>query len=262
MTSAKRLRLDAELVRRGIAPTRSAARRLISEGKVLLQGLPVTTVARQVSAGEAIALAPDAARFVSRGGIKLDGALRDLGVAVEGRRWMDAGASTGGFTDRLLQGGAESVLAVDVGYGQLAWSLRNDDRVVVMERTNIRYLDPADLPWVPDAVVGDLSFISLTLVLPRLAELSGPEADLLLLVKPQFEVGRDALGKGGVVRERSGWEAALRRVAAAGEGAGFGAVGASVSDIRGPAGNVEFFLHLCRDRDADMSVIDTVLEGV
>jgi 23S rRNA (cytidine1920-2'-O)/16S rRNA (cytidine1409-2'-O)-methyltransferase len=159
---------------------------------VTVRGLPVTRPASLVGPEEPIALTTDPAPFVSRGGLKLDAALERLDVVVSGRRWLDAGASTGGFTDRLLQGGAEAVVAVDVGYGQLDWGLRNNDRVTVMERANVRLLDATDLPWSADGVTADLSFISLTKVLPTLVGVATVDADFLLLVKPQFEVGREA----------------------------------------------------------------------
>jgi 23S rRNA (cytidine1920-2'-O)/16S rRNA (cytidine1409-2'-O)-methyltransferase len=167
-------------------------------------------------------------------------------VTVEGRRWLDAGASTGGFTDRLLQGGASAVIAVDVGYGQLDWGLRMDDRVVVIERTNVRHLAPDDLPWAPEGVVADLSFISLELVLPSLVSVASSDADYLLLVKPQFEVGRHDVGKGGVVRDPSLWRAALQRVVETGRRLGLGLVGAVPSEPPGPAGNREFFVLMRR----------------
>jgi 23S rRNA (cytidine1920-2'-O)/16S rRNA (cytidine1409-2'-O)-methyltransferase len=194
--------------------------------------------------------APD--RWVSRGGHKLDGALDVLGFDVAGRVCLDAGASTGGFTDVLLSRGAARVVAVDVGYGQLAWRLRTDPRVVVLERRNVRHLRPADLPSPPaDLVVADLSFISLALVLPALVDVAAATADFVLLVKPQFEAGREAVGRGGVVRDPAAWEAALQRVAAAGEALGLAVAGACVSPLPGPTGNVEFFLHLRPDGDSD-----------
>jgi 23S rRNA (cytidine1920-2'-O)/16S rRNA (cytidine1409-2'-O)-methyltransferase len=179
---------------------------------------------------------------------------------VAGRRWLDAGASTGGFTDRLLQGGALSVIAIDVGYGQLDWKLRNDERVHVMERTNVRDLTPGDLPHAPEGITGDLSFISLGLVLPALVAVADPTADFVLLVKPQFEVGRGAVTKGGVVRDPELWRSALNGVAAAADELGLAVLGACVSDLKGPAGNTEFFLHLKRGHDSDMATIDRALE--
>jgi 23S rRNA (cytidine1920-2'-O)/16S rRNA (cytidine1409-2'-O)-methyltransferase len=191
-----------------------------------------------------VALMKQPRRFVSRGGDKLDGALDRLGIDVRGQSWLDAGASTGGFTDCLLQRGAAKIAAVDVGYGQLDWGLRNDDRVEVLERVNVRTLVPDDLPWVPDGVVADLSFISLRLVLPALVEVAGDDASFVVLVKPQFEVGKEQVGSGGVVRDPELWAAALGAIAAAARGLGLGMRGATVAEPPGPAGNREFFLHL------------------
>ena len=209
-----------------------------------------------------ISLVGERPRFVSRGGDKLDGALGRFGVPVAGRRWLDAGASTGGFTDRLLQGGAEAVIAVDVGYGQLDHRLRNDPRVTVLERTNARHLTAAALPWTPDAVVADLSFISLSLVVPALASVAKRDADQLLLVKPQFEAGREAVGKGGVVRDPGAWLASLEKVVRAGAAAGLGLVAAAVAEPPGPAGNREFFVHLRRGGDAGDRVLHAAVEEV
>ena len=237
-------RLDTELVRRGLSSSRTEAQRAIDAGKVTVKGLPATRAATMVSSDDPIALVDDGPRFVSRGGDKLDRALARLDVAVAGKRWLDAGASTGGFTDRLLQGGAAGVCAIDVGYGQLAWGLRNDERVTVIERTNVRTLTPDELPWSPEGVVADLSFISLTLVLPALRAVALDDADFILLVKPQFEVGKDEVGKGGVVRDPNLWRAAIRRVVERAAELGLGLAAAVPSEVPGPAGNREFFVHL------------------
>src|SRR5918996_3682491 len=237
---AKRARLDAELVRRRLVASRTEAQRAIQAGTVVVNGVPATRAATLVANDARVELTSEPSPFVSRGGSKLDGALDRLDVTVEGRRWLDAGASTGGFTDRLLQGGASAVIAVDVGYGQLDWGLRMDDRVVVIERTNVRHLAPDDLPWAPEGVVADLSFISLELVLPPLVSAATPDADFVLLVKPQFEVGKEAVGKGGVVRDPSLWRDALQRVVETGGRLGVGLVGAVPSEPPGPAGNREF----------------------
>ncbi|MDQ3952853.1 MAG: TlyA family RNA methyltransferase [Actinomycetota bacterium] len=241
---SKPARLDAELVRRGLAGSRAEAKTAIEQGKVAVRGVPASRATTLVSPADPITLTAPASRFVSRGGAKLDGALARLDVAVAGRRWLDAGASTGGFTDRLLQGGAAAVIAADVGYGQLAWRLRNDERVVVIERLNLRELTPDHLPWRPDGIVADLSFISLRLVLPPLAAVASEDADYVVLVKPQFEVGRDAIGKGGVVRDPALWVESMRGVAEAAAAASLGLAGAVASPLAGPAGNREFFLHL------------------
>jgi 23S rRNA (cytidine1920-2'-O)/16S rRNA (cytidine1409-2'-O)-methyltransferase len=242
--STKPLRLDAELVRRRLYPSRTEARRAIESGAVAVRGLRVTKPASLVAPEASITIEGPPPRFASRGGDKLDGALARFDVEVEGLRWLDAGASTGGFTDRLLAGRAAAVAAVDVGYGQLDFRLRTDDRVVVLERTNVRRLTLADLPWRPQGVVADLSFISLTLVLPALATVAEEDADHVLLVKPQFEVGRDAVGRGGVVHSPELWRGALESVVRTAERAGLGLEDACRSPLLGPAGNTEFFVHL------------------
>ena len=258
----KPLRLDAELVRRGLVSSRSEAGRAISEGKVVVKGIPVTRAATLVPPEVSIAFAAPPAPFVSRGGEKLEGALRSLGIEVADRRWLDAGASTGGFTDCLLQRGAAEVIAVDVGYGQLDWRLRNDPRVTVIERTNVRTLEPEKLPWRADGVVADLSFISLTLVLESLVNASVDDADLILLVKPQFEAGKGTVGKGGVVRDPALWRSALEKVVGTATGLGFGLGGVVLSHPPGPAGNREFFVHLRRGVDSNLAAIDRSIEEV
>ncbi|HKA92841.1 MAG TPA: TlyA family RNA methyltransferase, partial [Acidimicrobiia bacterium] len=197
MHVAVRRRLDAELVRRGLTASRQRALEAIGAGRVLVDGLPARSAARRVTADEPISLSGDGPRFVSRGGEKLDAAVQRFGVAVAGRRALDAGASTGGFTDCLLQAGADHVIAVDVGRGQLSWSLRTDPRVTVLERTNVRHLRADDIGGPADLCAADLSFISLSTCAPALARCTTPDADLLLLVKPQFEAGRSQVGKGG-----------------------------------------------------------------
>ncbi len=254
MTS--RRRLDTELVRRGLARSRAHADELLAAGRVLVAGSAATKAATQVEtaapilvtrASEAGEAAPD---YVSRGGHKLVGALDSFapgGLVVAGRHALDAGASTGGFTDVLLRRGADHVVAVDVGYGQLAWRLRQDSRVTVLERVNVRELSADRLPYPPELVVCDLSFISLRLVLAPLVAVSKAEADLLVLVKPQFEVGRDRLGRGGVVRDPLLRAGAVREVAAGGAAKGLGVLGVCASPLPGPRGNVEYFLWLRRD---------------
>jgi 23S rRNA (cytidine1920-2'-O)/16S rRNA (cytidine1409-2'-O)-methyltransferase len=259
---SKPMRLDAELVRRGMSRSRADAKRAIEEGRVQVGGIPVQQASSLVTPDASIAFATDGPRFVSRGGNKLDGALDRLEVAIAGRRWLDAGSSTGGFTDRLLQGGAAAVVAVDVGYGQLDWSLRNDDRVAVMERVNVRTLRREHLPWAPDGVVADLSFISLSLVLPTLVSVAADSADYVLLVKPQFEVGKALVGKGGVVRDPDSWTLALNKVVDEAERLGLGLVGAVPSEVPGPAGNREFFVHLRAGAIPDRGTIRTAVEEV
>jgi 23S rRNA (cytidine1920-2'-O)/16S rRNA (cytidine1409-2'-O)-methyltransferase len=258
---AKPARLDTELVRRALVRSREEARRLIESGGVTVNGIPALRAATMVPPGVSIALAKASSGFVSRGGDKLDGALDDLHVPVEGRRWLDAGASTGGFTDVLLTRGAREVVAADVGYGQLHWQLRSNPQVTILDRVNVRHLATDDLPWRPDGIVADLSFISLTLVLPALTRVAQPDADYLLLVKPQFEVGREAVPRGGVVRDPAAWRSALKSVISAASQLGLGLVGAVASRLPGPAGNREFFVHLNRGSTSDPGAIDAAVEG-
>jgi 23S rRNA (cytidine1920-2'-O)/16S rRNA (cytidine1409-2'-O)-methyltransferase len=236
--------LDVELVRRGLAVSRDHAQELISDHRVLVAGSPVVRPGTFVAADEAVAVAAEAeSRYVSRGGQKLEGALDRLDVGVDGRRCLDAGASTGGFTDVLLARGAAHVVTVDVGYGQLAWSLRTDDRVTVLERTNVRDLDRARLPYAPELVTADLSFISLATALPALVRVAAGGADLVLLVKPQFEAPAEEVERGGLVRDPATWRRAIVRVADAAARAGAGPRAAVPSPLPGAEGNVEFFLH-------------------
>jgi len=254
----RRLRLDAELVRRGLARSRDHAAELIADGRVSVGGARAMKAATGVTTDVALLVAPDPAipggeDYVSRGGHKLAGALSAFepqGLVVAGRRCLDAGASTGGFTDVLLRHGAREVVAVDVGYGQLAWRLQQDERVVVRDRTNVRDLDLATVGDPVDLVVGDLSFISLTLVLDALVGVTARDGDLVLMVKPQFEVGRSRVGKGGVVRDPELRAEAVTTVADAAAARGWGARAMTVSPLPGPSGNVEFFLWLRRGPSA------------
>lgn len=248
MTMARRSRLDAELVRRGHARSRGHAAELIDGGHVLVAGSLAAKAATQVGTDQPIVVKTPSAEpvYVSRGAHKLIGALDAFGVDPRGRYCLDAGASTGGFTDVLLRRGAAHVTAVDVGYGQLAWSLRSDARVRVMERCNVRELTPAQIGEPrPDLVVGDLSFISLTLVLGALRECAEPGADFVMMVKPQFEVGRDRVGAGGVVRDPGLRAHAVERVAGHALDLGLGTRAVVASPLPGPSGNVEYFLWLC-----------------
>lgn len=249
--ATRRLRLDAELVRRRLARSRDHAAELIAAGRVTVAGGRATKPATGVTTDAAIVVRDDPGRpdYVSRGGHKLAGALEAFvpeGLVVRDRRCLDAGASTGGFTDVLLRRGAAEVLAVDVGYGQLAWRLREDPRVVVHDRTNVRALTPEALGGRVDLVVGDLSFISLALVLDALGAVAADGADLVLMVKPQFEVGRGRVGKGGVVRDLEARAEAVAGVVTAAEERGWGLQGVTTSPLPGPAGNVEYFVWLHR----------------
>ncbi len=245
---SRRLRLDAELVRRGLARSRDQAADLIAAGRVAVSGQTAVKAASQVGLDAPITIqqVSEEPEYVSRGGHKLAGALAAFdGLEVSGKRCLDAGASTGGFTDVLLRGGAAHVVAVDVGYGQLAWSLQTDERVTVLDRVNVRSLSPAQVAPPPEVVVADLSFISLALVLPALVECAAPDADFVVMVKPQFEVGKEQVG-GGVVRDPALRAAAVTGVAEAAAGLGLGVAGITASPLPGPAGNVEYFLWLRR----------------
>ena len=240
MPKPGRERLDEALVARGLAESRSQARALVMAGVVRVggrvvdkPGMPLPTGPLEVVSG---------GRFVSRGGEKLQGALDRFSIAPTGLVCADLGASTGGFTDCLLQAGAARVYAVDVGRGQLHWKIRQDPRVVVIERQNARYLER--LPEPIALVVADLSFISLALILPTMRRLLGPGGEALTLVKPQFEAGREAVGKGGVVRDPATHRAVLRRFLDDARREQFAALGLIASPLRGPAGNVEFLAHL------------------
>ena len=222
--------------------SRTEAALAIRSGRVTVAGRPASTAATLVAPEEAIALAERPRRFASRGGEKLDAALDRFGVDVDGCRCLDAGASTGGFTDCLLSRRAGHVVAVDVAYGQLHWRLREDPRVTVVERTNVRDLDPAALPYGADVVTADLSFISLALVVPALVRCSSDAGTFVLLVKPQFEAPRGSAGPGGVVSDPEAWRTSVERVAAAARRAGAEPTDVTASPILGPAGNAEFFL--------------------
>jgi 23S rRNA (cytidine1920-2'-O)/16S rRNA (cytidine1409-2'-O)-methyltransferase len=238
-------RLDAELVRRGLARSREQAAELIAAGRVAVGGQVASKAATQVARDAPVTVTDDDSgpRYVSRGGHKLAGALAAFaGLDVAGKRCLDAGASTGGFTDVLLRAGAAHVVAADVGYGQLAWPLQTDERVTVLDRVNVRSLDPALVAPPPDVVVADLSFISLSLVLPALVACATADADFVLMVKPQFEVGKGRVGAGGVVRSPQDRAAAVRSVCDTASSLGLGVRGVTASPLPGPSGNVEYFV--------------------
>jgi 23S rRNA (cytidine1920-2'-O)/16S rRNA (cytidine1409-2'-O)-methyltransferase len=257
----RRVRLDAELVRRQLARSRDHAADLISRGDVLVAGQRASKAATQVQTDQPITVREGGRRrWVSRGAHKLLGALDAFepdGLSVAGRRCLDAGASTGGFTEVLLARGAREVLAVDVGYGQLAWSLQSDERVEVHDRTNVRELTSELLGGPVDVVVSDLSFISLTVVLPALAGVCEQGGDMVLMVKPQFEVGRRNVGKNGVVRDPGLHAEAVHRVCLTAAELGWGTRALAPSPLPGPAGNVEYFCWLRTDAGAP-SMADAV----
>jgi 23S rRNA (cytidine1920-2'-O)/16S rRNA (cytidine1409-2'-O)-methyltransferase len=256
---SRRLRLDAELVRRGLARSRDHAASLIADGAVTVAGTRATKAATGVTTDQAIVVREsDEPTYASRGAHKLLGALavfEPQGLTVAGRRCLDAGASTGGFTDVLLRRGARQVVAVDVGYGQLVWALQSDERVDVRDRTNVRHLEADDIGGPVELVVSDLSFISLTVVMPaltRVCEPSSPEGggDIVLMIKPQFEVGKSNLGKNGVVRDPGLHADAVHRVCLSAAELGWGTRALAPSPLPGPAGNVEYFCWLRSDAEA------------
>jgi 23S rRNA (cytidine1920-2'-O)/16S rRNA (cytidine1409-2'-O)-methyltransferase len=241
----RRARLDAELVRRGLARNRLEASVFISEGRVRVSGTVATKPATGVTPDTPVLVdEPEGPTYVSRGAHKLIGALEAFGYDPAGKRVLDAGASTGGFTDVLLQRGAAHVVAADVGYGQLAWSLQTDERVTVLDRTNVRALEPEQIGGLVDLVVADLSFIPLGIVLPALAGCTRSGGDLIPMVKPQFEVGRERLPSGGVVRDPDLRAETVQHVADQAAELGLGVAGVAASPLPGPSGNVEYFLHL------------------
>jgi 23S rRNA (cytidine1920-2'-O)/16S rRNA (cytidine1409-2'-O)-methyltransferase len=257
-----RRRLDRELVRRGLATSTAAAREAIDAGRVTVGGRASAKPETLVDPSEPVTVRDVAPRYASRGGRKLEPALERLAIDVRDRRCLDAGASSGGFTDVLLSRGAAAVVAVDVGYGQIAWRLRGDLRVTVMDRTNVRELEPDDLPFRPEVIAADLSFVSLTAVVPAFRRVAAPRADLVLLIKPQFEARREEIEEGGVVRDPAVWRSAVQRVADGCAAAGFGPIAVTPSSIRGPAGNVEFFLHARDGAEPRELHLDQVIDRV
>lgn len=254
-----RRRIDTLLVDRGLFPSREQARAAVLAGEVRIAEQVVTKAGHMVDDDAAITVA-ERRRYVSRGGDKLAGALDCFGLDVTGLRVVDVGASTGGFTDCVLQRGADSVVAVDVGYGQLAWSLRTDDRVQVVERTNIRHAVPDDLGAPFDLAVVDVSFISLRTVLPHLLALLGKSGQLIALVKPQFEAGKGRVGKRGVVKDPLVHEDVVKAACGAIADAGMVLRGLTFSPIKGPEGNIEFWMWAAHDgeptADTAASVVD------
>jgi 23S rRNA (cytidine1920-2'-O)/16S rRNA (cytidine1409-2'-O)-methyltransferase len=257
-----RRRADTLLAERGLAPSRTAAAATVRAGRVRL-GKDGSTIDKpsELVPEDAELLVEEGEEFVSRGGIKLNNALNELSVEVEDRLALDVGASTGGFTDCLLQRGARMVIAVDVGYGQLDWSLRQDSRVLVMERLNARYLGDSFLPFRPELVTVDVAFISLAMLMPSIVATAADEFDLLGLVKPQFELGKEKVGKGGVVRDAADRRDAIRRVAEAAQQEGLVVRGLASSGLPGPKGNRETFVWAARggeaiDLDAAISEVE------
>lgn len=237
-------RLDVLLVQQGLAASREKAKAVIMAGSVLVNGQREDKAGTMVDVKAEITVKGNRLRYVSRGGLKLEKAVKSFALQLDGRVCMDVGASTGGFTDCMLQNGAARVYAVDVGHGQLDWQLRNDPRVVCMEKTNIRYVVPGDVAEAPSFVSIDVSFISLTMVLGPVRELMAPEGEAVCLIKPQFEAGREKVGKKGVVRDPAVHEEVILKVLSYAESLGFVCGGLDFSPIRGPEGNIEYLLYL------------------
>ncbi len=241
-----KVRLDVEMVNRGLCPSREKARALILAGEVRVGGVRAEKAGQEIAQEAEITVIEDAIPFVSRGGLKLDKAIHTFPIDLEGRVCADIGASTGGFTDVMLKNGAKHVYSIDVGYGQLDWSLRNDPRVTVMERTNARFMESA---WFSEQISFasiDVSFISLRLILPPLYACLPEGGEVVALIKPQFEAGRSEIGKNGVVRDAAVHERVIREILAFSESIGFTAQGLSFSPITGPKGNVEFLLYISK----------------
>ena len=241
-------RLDVLLTEQGYADTRSKAQAIIMAGQVYVNGQKADKPGISYEETVQLEVRGDVCPYVSRGGWKLEKALRDFGVKPDGFVCSDSGASTGGFTDCLLQQGAKKVFAIDVGYGQLDWKIRSDERVVVMERTNIRYVTPEDLGEPLDLSVIDVSFISLSIVLPTIKTLLKPTGQVLCLIKPQFEAGREKVGKKGVVRDPDTHKEVLDNFVALADNLGFSILGLTFSPVKGPEGNIEFLGHLCMEQ--------------
>lgn len=244
---ANKVRIDRLLVERGLVESRERAQALIIAGQVLVNEQKQNKSGALVPEDAAIRILGEQLPYVSRGGLKLESALKEFEVSVAGKTALDVGASTGGFTDCLLQHGCEKVYAVDVGYGQMAWKLRQDPRVVVIERTNIRTIEPSLIPGPVAIVVIDASFISLEKVIPSIMQFLGPGSELIALIKPQFEVGRAQVGKGGIVREETARDAAVTRIADFIRSIGLDVKGVIPSPIQGQDGNVEFLIYAVRN---------------
>jgi len=244
-------RLDILLVKRGLAPSREKAKAMIMEGNVYVNEQKEDKAGAMFAGQVQIEVRGKTLRYVSRGGLKLEKALEQFAVTLEDKICMDIGASTGGFTDCMLQNGAKKVYAVDVGYGQFAWQLRQDARVVCMEKTNIRYVTPQDLADVPDFASVDVSFISLTKVLGPVKELLSENGEMVCLIKPQFEAGREKVGKKGVVRDKKVHLEVIEKVTAFAKELGFHILHLDYSPIKGPEGNIEYLMHIRRGTEQE-----------
>ena len=246
-------RLDVLLVKRGLAPSREKAKTMIMEGNVFVNNNREDKAGSTFAEDAPIEIHGNTLKYVSRGGLKLEKAMTHFSISLDGMVCMDIGASTGGFTDCMLQNGAKKVYSVDVGHGQLAWKLRNDERVVNMERTNVRYLEADSLPEQVDAATIDVAFISLDKILPAVHKILKPEGFVVALIKPQFEAGKENVGKKGVVRDAAVHEQVINNVISFAKGEGFGIAGLDFSPIKGPEGNIEYLLHLTLGDDDAVS---------
>ncbi len=249
-------RLDVLLVEQGLADSREKAKAIIMSGIVYVDNNKEDKAGTTFEETARIEVRGNTLKYVSRGGLKLEKAMNNFGVTLEGKVCMDVGASTGGFTDCMLQNGAVKVYSVDVGHGQLAWKLRNDERVVCMEKTNIRYVTPDDIDDVIEFASIDVSFISLTKVLPAVRELMTPGGEIVCLIKPQFEAGREKVGKKGVVRELSTHMEVVQMIVDYARANGFRTLHLSYSPIKGPEGNIEYLLHITKDESRENEEFD------
>lgn len=258
----KKERLDALLTARGLFESRARAQAAIMAGQVLVNDQKIDKPGTQVAGDAVIRLLGDKLRYVSRGGLKLEKALKIFPISVENKVVADIGASTGGFTDCALQNNAAKVYAIDVGYGQLAWKLRNDERVVNMERTNVRYLEKEHLQEMVDAVTIDVAFISLDKVLPAVRKIIKDDGFVIALIKPQFEAGKENVGKKGVVRDPKVHESVINNVIACAQNEGFGIAGLDFSPIKGPEGNIEYLLYLTvgGENAVDAGFVNTLVQ--
>lgn len=249
-------RLDVLLVQRGLAPSREKAKTMIMEGNVFVAGQREDKAGSVFDDKAKIEVRGNTLKYVSRGGLKLEKAIENFEINLQNKICMDIGASTGGFTDCMLQNGADKVYAVDVGYGQFAWSLRQDSRVVCMEKTNIRYVQPADIDDVLDFASVDVSFISLEKVLPAAKDLLSPQGEMVCLIKPQFEAGREKVGKKGVVRDPKVHKEVIEKVLAFAQKIGFSVLNLEFSPIKGPEGNIEYLVHISKESGIYKQTVD------
>ncbi len=255
-----KIRLDINLVNKGLFDSREKARRAIMEGIVFVNGTREDKAGFQVCDDAEIEIKGNRLPYVSRGGLKLEKAIKEFNIDLSDKICLDIGASTGGFTDCMLQNGAKKVYSVDVGYGQLAWKLRSDDRVVVMERTNFRHVSPEDIGEMVGFASADVSFISLDKIIPPAKKILKPDADMVCLIKPQFEAGREKIGKKGVVKDEAVHQEVIERIIKLAHELEFSIKGLSYSPIKGPKGNIEYLLYIGQGKknQSNFSIEETV----